>query len=127
MGDLLSDMVARIRNAQVRRKLSVDVVNSKICRLVLECLLEEGFIRGYTFKGNYIMVHLKYKGGYPVLKECTRISRPGLRKYMSYKALKRRFEENELVVFTSSKGVFLNSALVIKGMEEGGEALLKIS
>lgn len=127
MGDMLSDMVARIKNAQKRKRLTVEVLNGKLCRLVLDCLLEEGYIRGYTFKGKFIEVHIKYKEGYPVLRECKRISRPGLRQYMSSNELRRRFSKNELILFTSSKGVFLNSSVVVKGINEGGEALLEIS
>ena len=126
MGDLLSDMIARIKNSQKRRRLSVEVMNTRYCRAVLECLLEEGYIRGYKEEGKHMVVYLKYKGGNPVLKECSRISRPGLRSYYSAKELRELYMKNELVIFTSNKGVVMNSSAERKGITEGGEALLRI-
>lgn len=124
--DRLSDMVARIKNGQSRRRLSVDVLASKFCGTVLDCLAKEGFIRGYSVQDRTFKVYLKYKDNRPVIEEIQRISKPGLRRYYSVKKLRKEFLSNELVIFSCNKGVFMNSALVLKGLNEGGEALIRI-
>ena len=45
--DPLSDMLTRIRNAQMRQKDMVRVRASSLCARVLDTLQEQGFIRGY--------------------------------------------------------------------------------
>lgn len=48
MIDPLGDMLTRIRNALMRRRTSVVTPASKLRQRVLDVLLEEGYIRGYT-------------------------------------------------------------------------------
>jgi len=67
-------------------------------------------------------VFLKYKDSRPVIEDCKRISTQGRRVYYSAKEFRRNYFNNELIVFTSPKGVFLNGPLT----KEGGEELIKI-
>ncbi len=46
--DPLGDMLTRIRNGQTARKDSVTTPASKLRPRVLDVLLREGYIRGYT-------------------------------------------------------------------------------
>ena len=46
--DPIGDMLARIRNAQLRNKGKVSMPGSKLRERVLEVLKSEGFIRGYA-------------------------------------------------------------------------------
>ena len=48
INDPLGDMLARIRNAQMRHKAKVTTPASKLREHVLEVLAEEGYIRGYA-------------------------------------------------------------------------------
>ena len=84
MQDPISDLLTRIRNAQMAGHDSVDVPNSKIKRSILKVLLDEGFITHFESeegaKSN-IHVDLKYHNGVGVIEEIKRISRPGLRIY----------------------------------------------
>jgi small subunit ribosomal protein S8 len=48
LNDPLGDLLARIRNAQMRKKSKVSTPGSKLRAHVLDVLKTEGFIRGYT-------------------------------------------------------------------------------
>jgi len=48
VNDPIGDMIARIRNAQMRNKSKVSMPGSKQRERVLEVLKTEGFIRGYA-------------------------------------------------------------------------------
>jgi len=126
MSDRISDMVARIKNGQRRGRLVVEVLKSKYCEAVLDCLVKEGFIRSFIVKEKEIEVHLKYKYGEPLLKDISRVSKPGFRCYYTAEKLREAFLKNDLIVFTSSKGVLLNSSLVLGKKNVGGEPLIRI-
>jgi len=126
MTDKVSDLVARIKNGQKRGRLVVEVMRNRLCVSVLECLLREGYIRSYVVKERVIEVHLKYKYGQPLLEDIKRISRPGFRCYFSAKKLREEYLKSEIIVYTSSRGVKLNSNLVVGKGKDGGEPLFSI-
>jgi len=123
----LCDMVARIKNGHSRSRLEVEVLGSKFCEEVLECLTVEGYIRGYSRlpKGK-LKVFLKYKEGKSVIQKMSMVSRPGCRVYYSAKQLRNCFYKNEFILFSSSKGVFMNKALLLTQLNSGGEPLISI-
>lgn len=126
MLDRLSDMLARINNGQQRGRLVIEVVRTRHCEEVLECLWKEGFIRSFVVNERSIEVHLKYKNGEPLVKKIKRISRPGFRCYYSAEKLREEFLKNNLIIFTSSQGVMLNSSLILSKKHVGGEPLFMI-
>src|SRR6185437_11234856 len=86
MSDPLGDMLTRIRNGQAAHKPVVESPASKIRANVLEVLQREGYIRGYkreASEGGFpeLKIELKYVDGEPVIREITRISKPGPRVY----------------------------------------------
>ncbi|HBT35739.1 MAG TPA: 30S ribosomal protein S8, partial [Hyphomonas sp.] len=87
ISDPLGDMLTRIRNAQMRGMSKVVTPSSKLRIRVLEVLINEGFIRGYTEveKDGHknIDIELKYYEGQPVISEIKRVSKPGRRVYSS--------------------------------------------
>ena len=84
--DPIADMITRFRNAQLRGLRIVNIPSSKFRARILDVLRSEGFISDYKFlsdkknKGS-LLVDLKYDNGSPVIKEITRISKPGRRIY----------------------------------------------
>ena len=73
MNDPLGDMLTRIRNAQMRKKVKVSTPASKLRQRVLDVLAAEGYIRGYTtveFEGgkSELEIELKYFDGEPVIR-----------------------------------------------------------
>ena len=78
--DPISDLITRIRNAQMRAKSKVSTPGSKMRASVLEVLKSEGYIRGYA--------SVEHASGRSEL-EIERVSKPGRRVYASVKNLPR--------------------------------------
>ncbi len=86
ISDPLGDMLTRIRNAQRSRHSSCVAPASKLRANVLDVLKREGFIRGFAAEQlrpgvAQLRIELKYNEGEPVIKEITRVSKPGRRVY----------------------------------------------
>src|SRR5487761_895933 len=96
MSDPLGDMLTRIRNAQHARHSSCVAPASKFRAHVLDVLKREGYIRGFSAEElrpgvAQLRIELKYAEGQPVIKEITRISKPGRRVYSKMKELPRHY------------------------------------
>lgn len=88
ISDPLSDVITRIRNAQLVKKENVVVPVSKLHDKVLEVLKREGYIRGYKTETvrpgiRQTRVEIKYHEGQPVITKIWRVSKPGRRVYVS--------------------------------------------
>src|SRR3954466_7206025 len=110
MNDPLADLITRIRNAQMRNKSKVSTPGSKLRASVLEVLKTEGYIRGYseTELGNgrsEFDIELKYFDGAPVIREISRVSKPGRRVYASVKNLPRIGNGLGIAILSTPKGV----------------------
>lgn len=110
VNDPISDMIARIRNAQLRNKSKVSMPGSKQRERVLEVLKAEGYIRGYTTVAHAsgrseLEVELKYFDGTPVIREIERVSKPGRRVYVSVKNLPRINNGLGISIVSTPKGV----------------------
>src|ERR1700743_2593274 len=82
--DPISDLIPRIRNAQMRAKSKVSSPGSKMRANVLDVLKAEGYIRGYANVEHAngrseLEIELKYFDGEPVIREIERVSKPGRR------------------------------------------------
>ena len=91
MSDPLGDMLTRIRNAYGRRKTTVSTPASTLRARVLEVLKAEGYIRDFSQSEfvngkSEIEIELKYYEGSPVVREISRVSKPGRRVYVSAKS-----------------------------------------
>jgi small subunit ribosomal protein S8 len=110
VNDPIGDMIARIRNAQMRNKSKVSMPGSKQRERVAEVLKTEGFIRGYANVAhvsgrNELEIELKYFDGTPVIREIERVSKPGRRVYASVKALPRVNNGLGIAILSTPKGV----------------------
>ena len=110
VNDPIGDMIARIRNAQMRAKSKVSMPSSKQRERVAEVLKTEGFIRGYASVAhasgrNELEIELKYFDGAPVIREIERVSKPGRRVYASVRALPRVNNGLGIAILSTPKGV----------------------
>ena len=110
VNDPIGDMIARIRNAQMRNKSKVSMPGSKQRERVAEVLKTEGFIRGYAKVAHAtgrteLEIELKYFDGTPVIREIERVSKPGRRVYASVKALPRVNHGLGIAILSTPKGV----------------------
>lgn len=128
MNDLLSDMIARIRNGQKARLAQVTCRFSNLSVNVLEVLKNDGYITAYEVvaDGNKkdIRVDLKYHEGEPVIKEIKRQSKPGRRTYHSISDLPKFFNGLGIAIVSTSKGVM--SDFEARSANVGGELLCSV-
>jgi len=127
--DPLGDMLTRIRNGLMRGKSKISSPASKLRANVCDVLESEGYIRGYTTVdfGNgksEIEIELKYYEGEPVIREITRISRPGRRVYSSVKSIPSVFNGLGINILSTPKGVMADHDA--KEQNVGGEILCRI-
>ena len=129
LNDPIGDLITRIRNAQMRNKPKVSSPGSKLRESVLEVLKSEGYIRGYaavahTGGRSELEIELKYFDGEPVIREISRVSKPGRRVYASVKALPRINNGLGVSVLSTPKGVMADHAA--RDANVGGEILCTV-
>lgn len=126
VSDPIADMLARIRNAQMRSKSQVRMPASKLLGWVLDVMQSEGFIRGYEVVENDrgqkdLVVELKYFDGEPVIREMKRVSKPGRRVYTNSKELPQVRQGLGVAIISTSKGVMTDAQA--RSQKVGGEVL----
>lgn len=128
--DTISDMLTRIRNANMVKHQIVQVPTTKMSLAIAAILKEEGFIEDFEVykeeKENYILLSLKYKGQNrePVICTIKRVSKPGLRVYTNAKQLPKVLNNLGIAIISTSQGVMTN--LKAKKLGIGGEILCYI-
>ena len=127
--DPIADMIARIRNAQLRTLNKVSIPNSKFRARILDVLKEEGYISDYKFltdkknKGS-LLVDLKYSNGLPVIKEITRVSKPGRRIYTKAGSIPKIKNGLGIVIVSTSMGIMSDNDARSKNI--GGEIICRV-
>lgn len=127
MQDPLSDMITRIRNANLREKVSVAMPSSSLKVSVAKVLKDEGYILNYKVtedKKPVLEIDLKYYDGKPVIEEITRSSKPSLRVYSSSKDLPKVKSGLGVAIVSTSKGVMSDRSARSNGV--GGEILCTV-
>lgn len=129
VNDPIGDMITRIRNAQMRSKPKVSTPGSRLRASVLEVLKTEGYIRGYASVAHddgrsELEIELKYFDGAPVIREISRVSKPGRRVYASVKALPRVNNGLGVAILSTPKGVMADHAA--RDANVGGEILCTV-
>jgi small subunit ribosomal protein S8 len=129
MTDPIGDMIARIRNAAMRKRGTVETPASKMRQRVLDVLADEGYIRGYKLEqrpGEFpvFVIELKYFDGEPVIAEIARVSKPGRRVYSAIGDLKPIKNGLGISILSTSKGVMSDTAA--RDANVGGEVLMRV-
>jgi small subunit ribosomal protein S8 len=129
VNDPLSDLIARIKNAAMRKRSKVSTPASKLRQRVLDVLQDEGYIRGYALvekPGEFPVfeIELKYFDGEPVIAEIARVSKPGRRVYSSIKDLKPIKNGLGISILSTPKGVMSDAAA--RDQNVGGEVLCRV-
>ncbi|MDR0661788.1 MAG: 30S ribosomal protein S8 [Holosporales bacterium] len=128
ISDPISDMLARIRNAQGRRHATTLVPASRLRAGVLAVLGREGYIEGYEplqrEDGPYFKIFLKYHETRGAIVEMRRVSRPGCRVYAKIKDLPHVYNGLGISILSTSKGVFSDAEARTQNL--GGEVLCTI-
>ena len=129
MNDPIADLLTRIRNANMRKKESLEILSSKIKISILEVLKEEGFIRKWQLDDDKVFpklkIWLKYVDDFPVIREIKRVSKPGLRLYSKGKDCKPILNGQGISIISTSKGI--KSDRQCRDENIGGELLCTVS
>ena len=126
MTDPIADMLTRIRNANSARHTTVEIPASKVKLAIAQILLDEGYIRSFEKiedgKQGMIQVTLKYdEKGKRVISGLKRISKPGLRIYVSCEELPQVLNGLGIALVSTSKGIKTDRDARKEGL--GGEVL----
>ena len=130
VNDTISDMLTRIRNANMVKHQIVQIPSTKMSLAITEILKTEGYIDDFEQYSennkNYLLISLKYTGKsrQPVICKLERVSKPGLRVYSSSKELPKVLNNLGIAIVSTSKGVMTN--LKAKELGIGGEVLCYI-
>jgi small subunit ribosomal protein S8 len=129
LNDLISDVLTRIRNAQKALHASVYSPSSKAVKSVLDVMVREGYIEGYSeFEikpGIYnLKIDLRYHAGEPVIADLKRVSKPGRRVYSSFKKMPKVAGGLGISVLSTSKGMLSDNEA--RNSHVGGEVVCTV-
>ena len=128
MQDPISDMLTRLRNAQMAGKKSVEMPGSKLKAAVAQVLVDEGYVASYETSESdgkpRLSIQLKYFEGKPVIAEIARYSRPSLRRYAGKDELPSVRGGLGVAIVSTSRGVMTDRAARAAGV--GGEVLCTV-
>ena len=129
--DPISDYLTRIRNAQMAGHTIVDIPASNLKKKLTEILYENGYILKYKFEDEgsqgLIKIALKYNASTkePAIRELSRVSRPGLRKYTPADEIPRVKNGLGIAILSTSKGVLTDKQA--RQQNVGGEIICLVS
>ena len=129
--DPISDYLTRIRNAVMAKHKIVEIPSSNMKKELTKILFEKGYILSYKFeeddKQGVIKIALKYhpQTKAPAIRELIRVSRPGLRKYVSVDEMPRVLNGLGIVILSTSNGVLTDKEA--RKLKIGGEVLCYVN
>ena len=127
LSDPIGDMLARIKNAQVRNHSKVSLPSSKFKAKIADVLKSEGYIIDYKInddKKPSIEINLKYNSGNPVINTIERISKPGRRFFSSASSLPKINNGLGIAIVSTPQGVMTDVDARKKKL--GGEIICKV-
>ena len=127
LSDPIGDMLARIKNAQVRNHSNVSLPSSKFKAKIADVLKSEGYIIDYKINDEIkpsIVINLKYNSGNPVINTIERISKPGRRIFSSASSLPKINNGLGIAIVSTPQGVMTDVDARKKKL--GGEIICKV-
>lgn len=124
--DTIADMLTRIRNANGAHHQTVEIPASKVKTEIARVLTEEGFIESFEVNGEtaHKTLVVTLKPGTPKgrpLNGLRRVSRPGLRVYVSKADIPRVLGGLGVALISTSGGLMTGAAAKRAGL--GGEVV----
>jgi small subunit ribosomal protein S8 len=136
VNDTISDMLTRIRNANLAYKKCVLIPKTRVHQNISEILEREGFIESFSISetnSNELVLNLKYVQnshqrsgsiGKPCITNLKRISKPGLRIYTNHKDIPKILGGIGIVIVSTSKGLMTDRQA--RQARLGGELICSI-
>ena len=129
LSDPISDMLTRIRNANMAEHTKVQMPHSKMKSELARILKEEGYIKDYTTENiegkPTLVLYLKYMADQtPVIQGLRRVSRPSCRHYVGVGDVPRVLGGIGTAILSTSRGILTDSSA--RKTHVGGEVLCYI-
>ena len=128
MQDPISDMIARIKNAQSRNHKKVELPSSNFKTKIAGILKNEGFIKEFKVNSenskSTLTLELKYHSGNPVISAFERVSKPGRRIFSSADSLPKINNGLGIAIVSTPKGVMTD--IDARKQRIGGEIICKV-
>ena len=129
LSDPIGDMIARLKNAQVRNHKKVVLPSSKFKTKIADVLKNEGFIIDYKVHENEgnksdLEINLKYNYGSPVISTIERVSKPGRRIFSRAESLPKINNGLGIAIISTPKGVMTD--VEARKQKVGGEIICKV-
>ena len=128
LSDPIGDMIARIRNAQLRNHKKIQLPSSKFKVKIAEVLKSEGYIIDYKVSQEsnkpYLEISLKYNSGNPVISSIQRVSKPGRRIFSRAESLPKINDGLGIAIISTPKGVMTD--IDARKQKVGGEIICKV-
>ena len=126
--DPIGDMLARIKNSQLRNHKKVEMPSSSFKMKIADVLKNEGYINGFNVDKNdnkqVLIIDLKYNSGSPVISVIERISKPGRRVFSSAQSLPKINNGLGIAIISTPKGVMTD--IDARKQKVGGEIICKV-
>lgn len=125
--DRLANAFTKIRNAVMRKRLSVNVSKSVMISEILSILKREGYIVDFKDAENdkyAYTVELKYIQGKSVIQGIKRVSTLSRRVYVKTDTIPRVYNNHGIAILTTSKGVMTDKDARSLGI--GGEIICSV-
>lgn len=131
--DQIGDYLTRVRNAVRANHRIVELPSSNLKKEITKILFEKGYILSYKFietengVNNTIKIALKYhpETKASAINSLTRVSKPGLRKYVNSRELPRVLNGLGIAIISTSRGVITDKEA--RTLKVGGEVLCYVS
>ena len=128
LSDPIGDMIARIKNAQMRSQKKVELPSSNFKIKIAEVLKNEGYIKNYQVSSEEkkfkLEIELKYNYGSPVISTIQRVSKPGRRIFSSAESLPKINNGLGIAIVSTPKGVMTD--IDARKQKIGGEIICKV-
>lgn len=126
LSDPISDMLTRIRNANMAKHPKVQMPHSKMKSEVARILKQEGYIKDYTTEKvdgkPTLVLHLKYQDDQtPVIQGLRRVSRPSCHHYVGADDIPRVLGGIGTAILSTSSGMLSDGEA--RKAHVGGEVL----
>ncbi len=126
--DPIGDMLARIKNSQLRNHKKVEMPLSNFKMKIADVLKNEGYINGFNVDKNenkpLLIIDLKYNSGSPVISVIERVSKPGRRVFSSAQSLPKINNGLGIAIISTPKGVMTD--IDARKQKVGGEIICKV-
>ena len=128
LSDPIGDMLARIKNAQMRNHKKVQFPSSKFKTKIAEILKTEGYIIDFKLidenKKINVEIILKYSSGNPVISSIERVSKPGRRIFSSAESLPKINNGLGIAIVSTPKRVMTD--IDARKQKVGGEIICRV-